>query len=128
MVVALKPLHDKWIIKRIVVSTYQSVTGAGQKGVNQLEDEISNAALRNEKFPHPIAYNCLPHIDIFFEHGYTREEIKMVNETKKIMRDDSIARILKQPKGAVCKVQSKTTNKLGFGVKAGNDRAVFSKG
>jgi len=90
MVVALKPLHDKWKIKRIVVSTYQSVTGAGQKGVNQLEDEISNTALRAEKFPHPIAYNCLPHIDIFFEHGYTREEVKMVNETKKIMEDPTI--------------------------------------
>jgi aspartate-semialdehyde dehydrogenase len=90
MVVALKPLHDKWKIKRIVVSTYQSVTGAGQHGVNQLEDEINKDQVRLQKFPHPIAYNCLPHIDIFFEHGYTREECKMVNETKKIMEDPTI--------------------------------------
>jgi aspartate-semialdehyde dehydrogenase len=90
MVVALKPLHDKWKIKRIIVSTYQAVTGAGQHGVNQLADEINNVQLRFQKFPHPIAYNCLPHIDIFFDTGYTREEIKMVNETKKIMEDPTI--------------------------------------
>lgn len=90
MVVALKPLHDRWKIKRIVVSTYQSVTGAGQQGVNQLEDEINNLPVRYQKFPHPIAYNCLPHIDIFYDHGYTREECKMVNETKKIMEDPTI--------------------------------------
>jgi aspartate-semialdehyde dehydrogenase len=90
MVVALKPLHDRWKIKRIVVSTYQSVTGAGQQGVNQLEDEINNLSVRYQKFPHPIAYNCLPHIDIFYDHGYTREECKMVNETKKIMEDPTL--------------------------------------
>lgn len=90
MVVALKPLHDRWKIKRIVVSTYQSVTGAGQQGVNQLEDEINNLPVRYQKFPHPIAYNCLPHIDIFYDHGYTREECKMVNETKKIMEEPTL--------------------------------------
>lgn len=85
MVVALKPLHDKWQIKRIVVATYQAVTGAGQYAIDQLEDEIRKLTPRHKKFPHPIAYNCLPHIDIFYDDGYTREELKMVNETKKIM-------------------------------------------
>ncbi len=85
MVVVLKPLHDTFKIKRVVVSTYQSVTGAGKKGVNQLEDEIAGRPLREKKFPHPIAYNILPHIDVFLPTGYTKEEQKMVQETKKIM-------------------------------------------
>ncbi|HTK81224.1 MAG TPA: aspartate-semialdehyde dehydrogenase [Bacteroidota bacterium] len=90
MVVALKPLHDKWKIKRIVVATYQSVTGAGRPAVAQLESEIAKEKDPPRKFLHPIAYNVLPHIDVFFDGGYTREETKMVNETKKIMGDDSI--------------------------------------
>jgi len=85
MVVVLKPLHDAFKIKRVVVSTYQSVTGAGKKGANQLEDEIAGRPLREKKFPHPIAYNILPHIDVFLPTGYTKEEQKMVQETKKIM-------------------------------------------
>jgi aspartate-semialdehyde dehydrogenase len=85
MVVVLKPLHDAFGIKRVVVSTYQSVTGAGKKGVNQLEDEMAKVPLRDKKFPHPIAYNILPHIDIFLPDGYTKEEQKMALETKKIM-------------------------------------------
>jgi aspartate-semialdehyde dehydrogenase len=85
MVVVLKPLHDRFRIKRVVVSTYQSVTGAGHRAVTQLEDEIAGRPLRDKKFPHPIAYNCLPHIDVFFDDGYTKEEIKMKLETKKIM-------------------------------------------
>jgi aspartate-semialdehyde dehydrogenase len=88
MVVVLKPLHDAFGIKRVVVSTYQSVTGAGKKGVNQLEDEIAERPLREKKFPHPIAYNVLPHIDVFLPDGYTKEEQKMTNETKKIMGAD----------------------------------------
>jgi aspartate-semialdehyde dehydrogenase len=88
MVVVLKPLHDAFKIRRVVVSTYQSVTGAGKKGMNQLEDEISNQPLREKKFPHPIAYNILPHIDVFLPDGYTKEEQKMSNETKKIMGTD----------------------------------------
>jgi aspartate-semialdehyde dehydrogenase len=88
MVVALKPLHDAFKIKRVVVSTYQSVTGAGKKGINQLEDEIAGKPLREKKFPHPIAYNVLPHIDVFLPDGYTKEEQKMTNETKKIMGAD----------------------------------------
>jgi aspartate-semialdehyde dehydrogenase len=85
MVVVLKPLHDAFSIKRVVVSTYQSVTGAGKKGLNQLEDEIAEQPLREKKFPHPIAYNVLPHIDVFLPDGYTNEERKMTDETKKIM-------------------------------------------
>lgn len=84
MVVALKPLHDAFKIKRVVVATYQSVTGAGKRGLDQLQDELAN---RNgvKKFPHPIAYNALPHIDIFFDDGYTKEEWKLMHETTKIM-------------------------------------------
>jgi aspartate-semialdehyde dehydrogenase len=88
MVVVLKPLHDAFGIKRVVVSTYQSVTGAGKKGVNQLEDEIAKVPLREKKFPHPIAFNILPHIDVFLPDGYTKEEQKMILETKKIMGAD----------------------------------------
>lgn len=90
MVVVLKPLHDKWRIKRVVVATYQAVTGAGQYAIDQLEDEIRKLPPRHKKFPHPIAYNCLPHIDIFYDDGYTREELKMINETKKIMENPTL--------------------------------------
>ncbi len=90
MVVVLKPLHDKYRIKRVVVSTYQSVTGAGQKGVDQLDEELGKKAGDTHKFPHKIAFNCLPHIDVFREDGYTKEEFKMIFETTKIMGDNSI--------------------------------------
>ncbi len=90
MVVVLKPLHDKYKIKRVVVSTYQSVTGAGQKGYDQLMREWNKEKVDSPKFPYQISFNCLPHIDDFTESGYTKEELKMVNETKKIMGDDSI--------------------------------------
>lgn len=90
MVVALKPLHDRWRIKRIVVATYQSVTGAGQKGLDQLEEEMANEPVTQMKFAHQIAFNVLPHVDVFFDDGYTKEEHKMVLETKKIMGDDTI--------------------------------------
>ena len=89
MVLALAPLHKAWGIKRIVVSTYQSVTGAGQKGIEQLEAERAGGS--GSKFPHPIDMNVLPHIDSFLPDGYTKEEMKMVNETRKILRDPSIA-------------------------------------
>jgi aspartate-semialdehyde dehydrogenase len=90
MVMVLKPLHDAYTIKRVVVSTYQSVTGAGQKGYDQLMKEWKNEKVENPKFPYQISFNCLPHIDDFLESGYTKEEMKMVNETKKIMGDDSV--------------------------------------
>jgi aspartate-semialdehyde dehydrogenase len=82
-VVALKPLHDKYVLKRVVYSTYQAVSGAGLGGWNDLENGLKGEA--PQKFTHPIAGNCLPHIDVFTESGYTKEEIKMVNETRKIM-------------------------------------------
>lgn len=89
MVVALKPLHDKYKIKRVVVSTYQSVTGTGVKAVNQLMNERKGKS-GERAYPYQIDLNLLPHIDVFTENGYTKEEMKMVNETKKIMGDDSI--------------------------------------
>ncbi|MDO7203227.1 aspartate-semialdehyde dehydrogenase [Paraclostridium bifermentans] len=83
--VPLKPLHDKYKIKRIVYSTYQAVSGSGVKGTKDLEDGINGVP--NQFYPHPIAYNCLPHIDVFMENGYTKEEMKMINETMKILND-----------------------------------------
>lgn len=84
MVVALQPLK-RFSIKRLVVSTYQGVTGSGKKAVMQLEQELEGKPVADPAYPHPIANNCLPHIDRFFEDGYTREEHKMVYETRKIM-------------------------------------------
>ena len=89
MVLPLAPLHKKYGIKRIVVSTYQSVTGAGQRGIEQMQAERAGGS--GSKFPHPIDRNILPHIDSFLPDGYTKEEMKMVNETRKILRDPSIA-------------------------------------
>ena len=89
MVVALKPLHDKYKIKRVVVSTYQSVTGTGVKAVEQLFNE--RKGIDGPKvYPYTIDLNVIPQIDVFIENGYTKEEMKMVNETVKIMGDDSI--------------------------------------
>lgn len=89
MVVVLNPLHKKYKVKRVVVSTYQSVTGTGKKAVDQLMNE--RKGIKGEMaYPHPIDLNVLPHIDVFLENGYTKEEMKMVNETKKIMGDNSI--------------------------------------
>lgn len=90
MVMALKPLHDFYKLRRIFVATYQSVTGAGYKAVRQLEMEISGKKAEDPKFPHPIAFNCIPHIDVFQENGFTKEEMKMVQETQKILDDPSI--------------------------------------
>lgn len=87
-VVALKPLYDKFGIKRIVYSTYQAVSGAGVAGYNDLKDGINGAAPK--KFPRPIAFNMLPHIDVFMEDGYTKEEWKMIVETRKILHDESL--------------------------------------
>ena len=87
-VVALKPLYDKFGIKRIVYSTYQAVSGAGIAGYNDLKDGINGVAPK--KFPRPIAYNMLPHIDVFMEDGYTKEEWKMIVETRKILHDENL--------------------------------------
>ena len=89
MVLALGPLHAKYGIKRVVVSTYQSVTGTGKAAVDQLNGE-RNGTDHEKVYPHTIDMNVLPHIDVFQENGYTKEEMKMINETKKILEDDSI--------------------------------------
>jgi aspartate-semialdehyde dehydrogenase len=96
MVVVLKPLHDAAQIKRIIVSTYQSVSGAGARAIEELRLQ-TKAICNNEgevkpaKFPHRIAFNCIPHIDIFMDNGYTKEEMKMAHETHKIMHAPKIA-------------------------------------
>ena len=95
MVAALKPLHDAAKIKRVIVSTYQSVSGAGQRGMDELTAQVKDWAEGKEvpaanKFQYQIAFNLIPQIDVFTENGYTKEEMKMTNETKKIMNDDSI--------------------------------------
>ncbi|MBF7097734.1 aspartate-semialdehyde dehydrogenase [Alkalibacter mobilis] len=87
--VALKPLHEKFKIKRIVYSTYQAVSGSGIKGFEDLENGIKGE--ENKFYPHQIAYNCLPHIDVFMENGYTKEEMKMILETRKILHEDNMA-------------------------------------
>lgn len=90
MVVVLKPLHDKYKIKRVVVSTYQSVTGTGKAAVDQLFAERAGDASVPKVYPYTIDLNVLPHIDVFQDNGYTKEEMKMIKETNKIMSDDSI--------------------------------------
>ena len=94
MVIVLKPIHEKFKIKRVVVSTYQSVSGSGQNAIEELKSQTSDFLKGNQiktnVYPHQIAFNCLPHIDKFLENGYTKEEMKMVNETKKILGDDSV--------------------------------------
>jgi len=90
LVMALAPLHKAFGIERVVVSTYQSITGTGVKAVQQLENEYKN--VEGEKaYPYQIHRNALPHCDVFQENGYTKEEMKLTNETKKILGDDSIA-------------------------------------
>ncbi len=94
MVVALSPIHKKYGIKRIVVSTYQAVSGTGKKAIDELFDQtramINFLDYQTKVYPHRIAFNCLPHIDSFLDNGYTKEEMKMVNETRKILEDDTI--------------------------------------
>jgi aspartate-semialdehyde dehydrogenase len=94
MVQALSPIHKAYGIKRIVVSTYQAVSGTGKKAIDELFDQtraiINFLDYENNVYPHRIAFNCLPHIDSFLDNGYTKEEMKMVNETRKILEDDSI--------------------------------------
>ncbi|HAK59652.1 MAG TPA: aspartate-semialdehyde dehydrogenase [Nitrospiraceae bacterium] len=94
MIVALKPIHDAATIKRVVVTTFQSVSGTGKKAVDELARQttalFSFKEIEKDVYPHQIAFNCLPHIDVFLDNGYTKEEMKMVNETKKMMEDDSI--------------------------------------
>ncbi|MEW6593778.1 MAG: aspartate-semialdehyde dehydrogenase [Thermodesulfobacteriota bacterium] len=94
MLVALKPIHDQVRIKRIVVSTYQAVSGTGAKAIEELEAQVRAYAagkpMEHKVYPHQIAFNCLPQIDSFLENGYTKEEMKMVNETRKMFEDPTI--------------------------------------
>jgi len=94
MVVVLKPIHDAVKIKRIVVTTFQSVSGTGKSAIDELASQtvalLNFRDVETKVYPHQIAFNCIPHIDSFLDNGYTREEMKMVNETRKILEDDSI--------------------------------------
>ncbi|HYY24496.1 MAG TPA: aspartate-semialdehyde dehydrogenase [Candidatus Udaeobacter sp.] len=94
MVVALKPIHDAARIKRVVVSTYQSTSGAGRQAMEELSQQVAalfnGREIKMQKFPHQIAFNCIPHIDVFMDGGYTKEEIKMINETRKILGEPSL--------------------------------------
>lgn len=94
MVVPLKPIHDYAKIKRIFVATYQSTSGAGKKAMDELLEQtraiLNFKPIEKKVFPHQIAFNCLPHIDVFLDNGYTKEEMKMVNETRKIFEDPDI--------------------------------------
>jgi aspartate-semialdehyde dehydrogenase len=89
LVMVLFPLHKKYQVKRVIISTYQSISGTGVKAVNQLENE-RNGVKGEMAYPYAIDKNCLPHCDVFTENGYTKEEMKLVNETNKILNDDSI--------------------------------------
>ena len=95
LVVALKPLHDAARIKRVVVSTYQSVSGAGRKAMEELSQQVAalfnGKEIEKAKFPHQIAFNCIPHIDAFMDGGYTKEEWKMIEETRKILGEPNLA-------------------------------------
>lgn len=95
MLVALSPVYREYGIKRIVVSTYQAVSGSGKKAIDELFDQtrakINFINYEKKVYPHDIAFNCLPHIDVFLDNGYTKEEMKMVNETRKILENDKIA-------------------------------------
>lgn len=95
MVMALKPIYDRAGIEKILVSTYQAVSGTGKKAVDELKQQVKDFAagreMKSEVYPHQIAFNALPHIDVFFENGYTKEEMKLVRETRKILADSSLA-------------------------------------
>jgi len=94
MLVALKPIYDKVGIKRLVISTYQAVSGTGVEAIDELTSQVrawaAGKPMEHKVYPHQIAFNCLPHIDSFLDNGYTKEEMKMVNETRKIFEDDTI--------------------------------------
>ena len=91
MVMALAPLHKKFGIKRLVISTYQSVTGTGKAAVEQMEEERNNGSATNMVYKYPIDRNCIPHCDVFLDNGYTKEEMKLVHETRKILGDNNIS-------------------------------------
>src|SRR5512143_754278 len=131
MVVALKPLHDAARIRRIVVSTYQAVSGTGLKAIDELLTQTSallgSQEIQKKVYPHQIAFNCLPHIDSFLDNGYTKEEMKMVHETKKIMEDDSIRLTATTVRVPVFRCHSESVNIETEGKISANEvRAILS--
>jgi aspartate-semialdehyde dehydrogenase len=131
MVVALKPIHDAAAIKRIVVTTFQSVSGTGKKAMDELAQQTASLLnfrdVETNVFPHQIAFNCLPHIDFFLDNGYTREEMKMANETKKIMADESIRVTATSVRVPVFRCHSLSVNiETGKKISANEVRAVLS--
>ncbi|MBI4843201.1 MAG: aspartate-semialdehyde dehydrogenase [Nitrospirae bacterium] len=114
MVLPLKPIHDAAKIKRIVVTTFQSVSGTGMKAMNELHEQctafLNFREITPKVYPHQIAFNCLPHIDSFLDNGYTKEEMKMVNETRKIMGDQSIKVTATTVRVPVFKCHSESVN------------------
>lgn len=132
MVVVLKPIHDAAKIKRVVVTTFQAVSGTGKKAMDELLQQT--AALLNFRsiecnvYPHQIAFNCLPHIDKFLENGYTKEEMKMANETKKIMGDNSIRVTATTVRVPVFRCHSESVNiETEKKLTANEARAILSK-
>ncbi len=131
MVVALKPIHDAAVIKRVVVTTFQSVSGTGKKAMDELAQQtvslLNFRDVETNVYPHQIAFNCLPHIDSFLDNGYTREEMKMANETKKIMADESIRVTATTVRVPVFRCHSESVNiETGKKISANEVRAVLS--
>ena len=131
MVVALKPIHDAAVIKRVVVTTFQSVSGTGKKAMDELARQtvslLNFRDVETNVYPHQIAFNCLPHIDSFLDNGYTREEMKMANETKKIMADESIRVTATTVRVPVFRCHSESVNvETGKKISANEVRAVLS--
>jgi len=132
MVVALKPIHDAAKIKRIVVTTFQSVSGTGKNAIDELASQtvalLNFRDVETKVYPHQIAFNCLPHIDAFLDNGYTKEEMKIVNETKKIMEDDSIAVTATAVRVPVFRCHSESVNvELEKKLSANEVRAILSE-
>ena len=131
MVVALKPIHDTAKIKRVVVTTFQSVSGTGKKAMdellNQTKDILNFADIKTVVYPHQIAFNCIPQIDVFQDDGYTKEEVKMIDETKKIMGDDSIKVTATTVRVPVFRGHSESINiETEHKITANEARAIFS--
>ncbi len=131
MVAALKPIHDAAKIKRIVVTTFQSVSGTGKKAMDELAQQtvalLNFRDVETNVYPHQIAFNCLPHIDAFLDNGYTKEEMKIVNETKKIMEDDSIRVTATAVRVPVFRCHSESVNiETDKKISANDVRAVLS--
>ena len=132
MVVVLKPIHDAARIRRVVVTTFQSVSGTGRRAMDELLQQTTNLLnfreIKCNVYPHQIAFNVLPHIDKFLENGYTKEEMKMVNETKKILGDNSVKLTATTVRVPVFRCHSESLNiETEKKLKANEVRAILSK-